>query len=326
MREDGGAGIVDGWRETLVSVADIDAWVRTYVDVGNWELRYEGPVGRETLAYLRLPAGLQAREAIVARAGAGFGFVRLVCFEGKQPHPLIRSCGRPWETGGWFDLNARVDDIAATFRQLQDIGWGGVSDPIEYDFGPFTVKEWLAYGPDGVNWAVIERVHPPLAPAERPGRMGSHFNSTQIVDDMAVARHFYQDVLGFTVGVQIDEQPMMPEPRQNVLGLPNELVATQRWNLSMLGAPGAAGGTIEIISLPGISGRDFAPLADPPNRGIISLRFPAGNLPALHHRLVEAGVPILQPPQMLPLPPDGSVMMMTVRGPGGARLDFFEQR
>jgi len=322
-RDRGAEALISGWRETLVSVDDIDRWIRTYVEVGDWELRYAGDVAPETLEYLQVLPGTTAREAIVGCKGADFGFVRLVCFDGGKRHPVIRSYGRPWETGGWFDLNARVDDMEARFGQLQDLGWGGVSDPIEYDFGPFTVKEWLTCGPDGIQWAVIERVHPPLDPEARPGRMGPHFNSTQVVADIAAARYFYEDILGFESAVAIDDQPMMPGPLQNVLGLPNELAASQHWNISMLKPPGAEGGTVEIISLPGISGRDFAPLADPPNRGIISLRFPVDDIDALHRKLIDADVPIVNAPQSLELPPAGRVTMMTARGPCGVRLDFF---
>jgi len=323
-QDKGSQPVISGWRETLVSVDDIDSWIRTYVEVGDWELRYEGDVAPEVIEYLHVSPGTKAREAVVGCKGADFGFVRLVCFDGGKRHPVIRSYGRPWEIGGWFDLNARVDDMEARFMQLQDLGWGGVSDPIEYDFGPFTVREWLTCGPDGIQWAVIERVHPPLEPAARPGRMGPHFNSTQIVRDIAAARHFYQDILGFEAAVEIDDQPMMPGPLQNVMGLPNELATSQRWNISMLKPPGAEGGTVEIISLPGISGRDFAPLADPPNRGIISLRFPVDDVTALHRKLVDADVPIVHAPHSLELPPTGRVTMVTARGPCGARLDFFE--
>lgn len=320
-----GAGpVVSGWRETLVSVDDIDRWVQTYVDVGGWEVRYDGLVAPEVIEYLRISPDTKAREVIVGCKGTDFGFVRFVRFDGGRRHPVIRSYGRPWETGGWFDLNARVEDMQARFEQLQDLGWGGVSDPIEYDFGPFTVKEWVAFGPDGVQWAVIERVHPPLEPEARPGKMGPHFNSTQIVDDIDAACRFYRDILGFTPAVEVEDQPMMPAPLQNVLGLPNETAAIQRWNIAMLRAPGEEGGSVEIISLPGISGRDFAPLADPPNRGIVSLRFPVDDVAALHHKLIEADVPIVNAPQTLDLPPYGGVTMMTARGPCGARLDFFQ--
>ena len=315
--------VISGWHEALLSVGDLAAWKRIYTEVGHWEVRHEGAVAADVIDYLQLPTGTTAREIVMGRPGAGFGLVRLMAFSGRARHPVIRSNGRPWETGGWFDVNARIDDMNARFEQLQDLGFGGVSDPIEWTFGPMRVKEWLAYGPDGINWAIIERLEPPLPPDEDPGRMGPHFNSTQIVADIDAARRFYKDLLGFESVIDVDDEPMMPGRMQNVMGLPNELAVSQRWNISMLEAPGAAGGAIEIASLPGISGRDFAPLADPPNRGIVSLRFPVDDLIALHEKLVDADVPIVRAPQSVSLAPNGDVTMMTARGPCGARLDFF---
>jgi catechol 2,3-dioxygenase-like lactoylglutathione lyase family enzyme len=316
--------IISGWHEALLSVSDLDAWVRVYAEVGEWEVRHEGAVSTDVIEYLNVPPGATAREVVLGRKDVNFGLVRLMAFDSGERHPVIRSNGRPWETGGWFDINARIDDMEARCAQLQDLGWGGVSDPIEWQFGPVRVKEWLAYGPDGINWAIIERLDPPLPPEEQPGRMGPHFNSTQIVADIGAARSFYKDLLGFDAVVEVDDQPMMPGPMQNVMGLPNETATSQRWNISMLKAPGAAGGSVELASLPGISGRDFAPLADPPNRGIISLRFPVDDLDALHEKLVAADVPIVNAPQFISLPPGEDVRMMTARGPCGARLDFFD--
>jgi hypothetical protein len=316
--------MINGWRETLLCVANIDSWVETYCGLGDWEVRYDGSVAPDMLSFLGVSAAGPARETLLGLRGAEYGMVRLLdCATGTR-QPVIRSFGRPWETGGWFDLNARVDNIAAQFERLQDLGWGSVSDPIEYDFGPFTVKEWLAYGPDGVVMALIERINPPLEPDKRPGRLGTHFNSTQIVDDIAAAQRFYQDVLGFTVMVEINDEPMMPQPTPNVLGVPNEIAARQHWNISMLQAPGATGGSIEIISLPGLSGRNFAPLANPPNRGIISHRFPVDDVKSLHNHLTSKLVDIVQPPQRLELSPFGQVQMMTARGPCGVRLDFMQ--
>ena len=315
--------VIHGWRETLLIVTDIDDWVRTYAEVGGWELLYAGDVAPEVVEYLRAPAATRAREAVIGKPGATFGFVRLVAFDDGERRPVIRSYGRPWEIGGWFDINVRVDDMDARFAQLQDLGWGGVSDPIGWNFGPLKVREWLAYGPDGIVWALIQRIDPPLPPAEQPGRMSAHFNSTQIVADFAAARHFYIDLLGFEILVEIDDKPMTNEPRQNVLGLPEETSVSQHWNVSMLKAPGAPGGSIELLSLPGISGRDFAPLAQPPNRGIISHRFPVDDLDALHSHLRDADIPIVCPPQILPMPPGAPIRIMTARGPCGALLDFF---
>ncbi|MEJ2139448.1 MAG: VOC family protein [Gammaproteobacteria bacterium] len=314
---------IGGWREALLSVADLESWKKQYLQTGDWEVRCQGDVDGDYLLYLKIKAQ-SAKQAVLAHKGANYGHVRLICFEGASRQPLIRSNGRPWETGGWFDLNARVENMEEQFLRLQDSGWSGLSDPIEWTFGTTTVKEWLAYGPDGIVWAIIERINPPLNPAARPGPFGPHFNSTQIVGDISEARAFYEGLLGFTQLVNVADEPVATQPRQNVLGLPEELATQQRWNITMLQAPEAGGGSIELLSLPGLSGRNFAPLADPPNRGILSLRFPVGDLHRLRTHLAAAGVRFAREPQTVTLPPDGRVTMMTVYGPGRARLDFYQ--
>lgn len=314
---------IGGWREALLIVADLEFWKRAYLSAGDWALLYEGAVEESLLDYLNA-SGSTARQAVVACKETNPGHVRLVSLGDRARHPIIRSNGRPWETGGWFDLNSRVENIDEQFKRLQDTGWCGVSDPIEWTFGSSTVKEWLAFGPDGINWAIIERIAPPLGPAAQPGRLGPHFNSTQIVDDIHNARAFYEGVLGFKPLVSVDDEPMATKAMQNVLGLPEELAVRQRWSIAMLQAPEAGGGSIELLALPGLSGRDFSSLANPPNRGIISLRFPVRDLHALRRDLGEAGVSIAREPAVVDLPPEGRVNMMTAYGPCGVRLDFYQ--
>jgi hypothetical protein len=315
--------IISGWRETLVSVADLNYWANFYCSFDHWEVKYSGSVAKDRLEYMRFENG-GAREVLVGHSDASFGDVRFIQFDGAATTPVIRANGRPGDVGGWFDLNARVDNIADRSRQLSKLGWSAVSEPIQYNFASVTVKEWLAFGPDGVTLALIERIHPHLEAAAQPSMLGKHFNSAQFVADHAEARLFYEDTLGFTPTIDIKDEPMLPEPGPNVLGLPEETSNTQHWNVTMLKAPGDEGGNVEIISLPGHPGKNFAPLADPPNRGIISHLFPVDDIEALYAHLTRSKVDIVNPPSLLTLPPDGNIQLMTVRGPAGARLDFYQ--
>lgn len=315
--------VISGWQETLVSVADLKYWANFYCSFAHWEIKYSGSVAKDRLAYMRVGSG-GASEVLVGRSDASFGNVRLMQFDDAANAPIIRPNGRPCDVGGWFDLNARVENIAKRLAELRDLGWNDVSDPIQYNFGSLTVKEWLAFGPDGVTLALIERIHPPLEAAEQPGMLGKHFNSAQFVADYAEARSFYEDTLGFTPMVDIEDEPMLPEPGPNVLGLPEELLNTQRWNVSMLKAPGSEGGSVEIISLPGLAGRNFTTRTDPPNRGISSHLFPVADIKALAAHLNRSDVTIVNPPTQVTLPPHGNMQLMTARGPGGVRLDFFQ--
>ena len=57
----GAQPVISGWRETLVCVRDVDAWVRLYLEIGEWELRYEGVVD---------PGSVQAPFQVDALTGA----------------------------------------------------------------------------------------------------------------------------------------------------------------------------------------------------------------------------------------------------------------
>jgi catechol 2,3-dioxygenase-like lactoylglutathione lyase family enzyme len=316
---------IGGWRETLLSVAELDDWVTFYTQFDAWKIIYEGPVTAQRLAHMEIPRGIGAHEVLVGHGDARHGNVRLIRFDAAANNPVIRSFGRPWETGGWFDLNVYVDNLDERCAQFRQLGWSDVADPIQYDFKSRTLKEWLAFGADGVVLALVERVHPPLARELQPGMFGRHTNSTQIVDDFNAARSFYTDLLGFQPYLEIIDEPMLSEAGPNLLGLPEELATRQRWNVSVLKASGPEGGNVEIISLPGASGRNFAGLANPPNRGIISHLFPVDSIESLHQKLLRTGIEIIKSPTQVDMPPDGDIQLMTVRGPGGVRLDFYAE-
>jgi len=316
--------VIDGWREGLLNVADIDAWIGFYLETGDWEVLYSGKLAPASAEFIGLPANGVTREVLIGHPGNAYGRVRLLSMPDAESYQPIRSHDEPCALGGWFDLNARVDDMGDRFAQVQAMGWGSVCDPVQYSFGPLEVREWLARGPDGITWALIERIRPPLDAADRPGKLGPHFNATQFVPDFTAARHFYEDILGFAPVVHVDDQPVSPESGANVLGLSGDEAGRQHWNVVMAKAPGAMGGGVEYVSLPGKAVSDFSALTDPPRRGILSLRFPVGDIAALHSYLLGERVAIVEPPREVLIPPDGTVIMMTVRGPAGARLDFFQ--
>jgi len=59
---------------------------------------------------------------------------------------------------GWRETLVGVVDIDRWVQTYAEVGgWGGVSDPIEYDFGPCTVREWVACGPCGVRLDFFQR-------------------------------------------------------------------------------------------------------------------------------------------------------------------------
>ena len=70
--------VVGGWRETLVSVDDIDRWVQTYAEVGGWEVRHEGVVA--ILPRLPEELGREGHDGLhrVGRPEADIGVVEYV--------------------------------------------------------------------------------------------------------------------------------------------------------------------------------------------------------------------------------------------------------
>ena len=93
----------------------------------------------------------------------------------------------------------------------------------------------------------------------------------------------------------------------------------------MLKPPGKTGGSIEIIGMPGLSGRDFSQRAYTPQRGIIGHRFPVDDIEAVWRHLEAQGVAIRQTPTRLTIEPYGELRMLSAVGPGGALLDFYQR-
>lgn len=311
---------ISGWREAVLSVRNLDRWAATLAAVGRWEVAWRGAADPRLADAWRLPESARIDEMLLRNPGTDRGFVRLVRITGVPQQP-IRSNGQTWETGGIFDLNVRVTDVAARFAELQARDWQGYADPIRFTFGPFVVREWLGRGPDGIVFALIQREQPPLEGWPLIRGFSRSFNSTQIVSDLDASLDFYVGLLGFEVYVET-EGPS-PAPGPNVLGLPYELAAEISRHTVIVDPAGRNEGSVELIEFDGISGRDFAERARPPNLGVLALRFPVDDLPALAKRLADRNWP-LEARSRLALPPYGEVELLALRGPNGEWLEFFE--
>ena len=315
----GSKPVTGGWQETVVSVSDLAAWQGVLSQVAGWQVLHQGQVPRAWLEAWGLPDHASASEILMANPGSSGGWVRLVQFSGMD-QVLIRSNAQTWETGGWFDLNARVKDMEAKSRALQSLGWQGRSDPVQFEFGPFTVKEWLAMGPDGVALALIQRVAPPLEGWPHLRDLSRAFNATQIVADMDKSLDFYLNTLGFETYLEHRGASEFEGP--NVLGLPHNLSTRISRQVYILHPQGENLGSVELLSFEGATGRDFAHLARPPNLGILMLRFPAPEPAAVQARIDQAGLPVVFDRRSLELAPYGKVTAVGARGPNGEWLEF----
>jgi len=320
----GADGLVSaGYREAVFSVADAERYRAFLETVAGWEVRHRGSVDERLLEAWALPADAKAAEIVLANPGTDRGFVRLVQFAGVDA-VQIRSSAQSWDTGGFFDVNSRVLDMAAKFAEFQAADWQAVSDPVEFAFGPFVVKEWLVRGPDGIVFALIERVSPPLEGWPALKSMSRLFNATQVVEDFAAAKRFYVETLGFSV--YLDHEGASKAPGPNVLGLPHNVATEVTRKVTIVHPQGTNEGSVEILAFDGATGRDFSSRAAPPNLGILTLRFPVADIDAFHEHALDSGLEIAMPPLTVELAPYGRLELMAVRGPGGVWLEFFEER
>lgn len=319
----GGESLVSGgYQEAVFSVSDIGAYESVFVDVAAWEVVERGEIPRAQLNAWDLPASAGGREVILRNPGATRGYVRLLEFSGVEQQQ-IRSNAQSWDTGGWFDVNSRTLSMASTFAKLQRRNWQSGSDPVEFSFGPFVVKEWLARGPDGIVMAVIERVAPPLEAWPNIHGLSRLFNATQIVPDIDAARQFYIEKLGFSAYLHHDAASKEPGP--NVLAIPHNLATEIVRHVSIVHPQGSNEGSVELLSFDGLDGADFSSRAVPPNLGILMLRFPVTDIMAFEAHVRRENIEVIYAPITLTIEPYGDVKAMAIRGPGGAWLEFFEQ-
>ncbi|MCG8442322.1 MAG: hypothetical protein MI723_10985 [Caulobacterales bacterium] len=316
-----GAGPTGGWREAVIVVRDVEPWIDTLETIGGWELRHRGPVAAETLAFWGAPEGASAEAVVMANRGTDRGFLRLVAIAGVEQRQ-IRANDHIWDTGGIFNVNVRAVDAHATANALIDRGWTGLSAPVNFTFGPYEVVEWIARGPDGARFAVIEREAPPLEGWPHLIKLSRAFNSTQIVRSMDEALLFYRDQLGFEV--YLEHRGPGAEAGPNVLGLPHELYAQTELDIVIVHPQGTNDGSIELLQFHGLTGADFSDHATPLNRGLTALRFPVADARAYAGELANVWAWPETEVARAVWEPYGTVEMFAIRAPDGARLEFFE--
>ncbi len=314
---------IDGFNEAVLSVSDAEYYKEFFETIGGWESRYSGQVSQQQLENWGLGKDVSAKEVLMANKGADRGFIRLVQFSGVDQQ-IIRSNDQSWDTGGIFDLNIRVQDMEALQQEMEARYWQSGTDPVAFKFGKFSVKEWIPRGPDGVRFALIERLAPKLEGWPNLKKFSRTFNSTQIVRDMDKSMHFYRDILGFEMYMEHVGASSKAGP--NVLGLPHNLTTEIPRKVYILHPEGINEGSIELLSFDGAVGKDFSGLARLPNLGIAMLRLPVVNIEGLYQYLRDHDVPVVYEMSEVKVAPYGEVKQFTVSAPEGALLEFYEPK
>ncbi len=316
------AGLTAGFREAVLSVSDLQGYTDFFSGLAGWEQCAKSDTDRRLLRLWGLNEKVSAREVLMRAPGSRMGFVRLVQFLGAKQRQ-IRSNDQSWDTGGIFDINVRVKNLDRIAAAMQAQNWQGVAEPNVFQFGPFQVKEWLARGPDGVRFALIERIDPPLEEALPPQGFSRAFNSTQIVKDMEKTRDFYTGTLGFKSYLESTQVNEKPGP--SVLGLPYNLSTSVKYRAALLNPLDKNEGSVEILRFDGVTGADFKERGAPPNLGMLMLRFPTEDALVFARELKQKGVTIAAGPGRVDLPGYGTCELFALRTPEGAWLEFFTE-
>lgn len=307
---------ISGWHEVVVSVSSFEQYEMFFNEVAEWELTDKGELSRAQLDAWSQEKSVTGEYQLYQNPGTMRGFVRLVKFDGVE-QALMRPDSQSWDTGGVFDINVRVKDIEAVAKKMRRLGWQARAPISEFEFGPYKVREWLAYNSDGLVIAMIERLEPQLQGWPALKSLSRSFNSTQIVADMEKGLWFFEEVLGFKRYLEHNAASEKEGP--NVLGLPHNLTDDIAREVIILSPDGSNEGSIELLRFDGATGHDYSQRAAFPNLGIGLTRFPVNNIAGLEAHLKNRKVEWLFPLSRV----DGTSVMI-VRTPEGAAIEFYE--
>lgn len=264
-----------GWIETVAIVSDLERATAFFTDIAGYEVMHSGALAPPVLRLWGLAADATGSEVLMREPGASRGFVRLVRLENAGPQIEARSAGTFLDTGGIMGLNVRVFDIEKTFVNMQRAGWRPLSDPVHFSVENFSVSEAVFMGPDGLVIGLIERKKPALGDAwtMTPGQLSRPNNCFVITSDMPRATAFFQDEMDWNIF--LTDKGKAAKAGMNLYGWPHNLVETAgrdvAWFHPEKDVP-AREGSIALIRLTGVDGRDFSKTSRPPNLGWTALR------------------------------------------------------
>ncbi|HRX89009.1 MAG TPA: hypothetical protein P5528_06135, partial [Steroidobacteraceae bacterium] len=272
-----------GWHEAVVSTRWGAALEQFFVEVAGYRVLWRGRADRSVSAFYGLPAA-DYPEVLIGDADGRPGLIRLIDFAAADADAVaIRASAQAWDTGGFFSLMTRSNDTPAVWRAAQALGWTGYNEPVAFTFGTIELRNVILRGPDGVNVSVYERLSPRLPDELDLRRLRRPFNAMQTVRDIDRTRAFYVEVLGFEI-VNAGEY-FNPVPGPNNFGMPANIVAEYPLRYGIFAPRKDTPTAVETVELVGAEGRRLDAIATPPNRGIVSLRYPVGDLQGLIDRL-----------------------------------------
>ncbi|WFL76363.1 VOC family protein [Altererythrobacter arenosus] len=310
---------VEAWTEAVVSVADFEPATRLFRHAGGWRLVVSGEIAREELSYWALDGDASGTFERWCPPQVQTGCIRFIRFEGVEQEP-IRPAARAWDTGGIYSIMVRSDNVPALYRQALDLGWWAESPPIRFQFGGSDLRNVVLQGPHGINLAVYERISPEFT-GFQVGRISQGFNAMRMVRSRHTARDFYRDQLGF--GVLFDGNNEPAEPAFSNFGIPYNYTPQIKRAAAALYPQAGETGRVEVMQIEGFTGHDHSARANPPNLGILSLRYPVESFAAYRTMIEQNGVTIAFAGESVTIAGLGEVDIFAVRDPDGNLTEFY---
>ncbi len=310
-----------GFSEAGISTTNLDGWVDLLVELGGYRELWRGESPDSIKPLWGLGVSDTIHECLLTKPGSTGGYIRLFQFENISQEE-IRLGAHGWDSGGIFDINFRVPSLPPFVAPFIDRGWKGISRPVDWQFGDLQVREWLVRGPDAVIFALMERLAPPLQGWEPLHKLSHVFNSSQIVADIPKAIGFYKK-LGFIEVLHLTG-PLLGGGGE-VLGLSPEAALSTHIDLVIMQPRGVMSGSVELVKIATIPGRNFAGRGLPHNLGLNMLRFPVRDLHRYAKRLESRGLwPVHKQIYSTRLEPFGDTEILAIQTPDGAWLEFYQ--
>lgn len=314
-----------GWQEAVISVSDIDVTARFFVGIGEYEVKWRGPLDATEISAWGLPASASGEALLLGPKDYDSGLVRLVRFDDAGRKEPIRPGARAWDTGCYFSLMTRMKGMQSIYDDAIRLGWW-TETPITYlEFGASKLNIVVFRGPDGVQVQGYERLEPPL-PATIPefDRFAGPFNVMQTVTDRDETYRFFTEVLGFDTFYK-GKPFTAEEPTPTPLGIPINLTTSSAYRAGIVYPKAGEFGRMEMIEFMDLDGNDYADRCDAPNLGLLAVRFPVEDIEVASATLSDRDWNIHRTVEALHIAPYGDVRLLTVKTPDGANVQFFEQ-
>ncbi|MEM7765614.1 MAG: hypothetical protein AAF290_16225 [Pseudomonadota bacterium] len=312
------------WREAVVSVTDLDRSAQFFKEIGGYVEHWRGELSPSALKSWNLPVDGAATAMVLGPADTSTGLIRLIRFETDTPTQPTRPGAHAWDTGCYFSLMVRMKNMQAIYDDAIALGWW-TETPITYlEFGQSKLNVMVFKGPDGVQVQGYERLSPALPAAVGEfDRMTRPFNIMQMVRDRDTSYAFFRDVLGFAT-FYAGPPYLAPKPTPNPIAIPTNLTTTVSYSAGIVYPQPGEFGRMEMISIDGIDGYDFAERCNAPNLGILAVRFPVDSLGDARAIIERRGGNIEGVDVTATLGDIGTVNLFNIKTPDGANIQFYE--